>query len=108
MHSGTLSLREETTGGDSDCRKQTCLKSKIQSMRLIYYYMLHRTMNTDTETTVQLAGKTLQQLKSLGRKGETYNDIIIRLINEISREKIIARQYERLEEKDKIIRLEGT
>ncbi len=70
--------------------------------------MLHRTMNTDTETTVQLAGKTLQQLKSLGRKGETYNDIIIRLINEISREKIIARQYERLEEKDKIIRLEGT
>ncbi|MGC1121639.1 MAG: hypothetical protein WBA22_11155 [Candidatus Methanofastidiosia archaeon] len=64
-------------------------------------------MNTGKRTAILAVKKTREKLESLGRKGETCNDTITRLINEINREEIIRRQYERLREKDKFVSLEG-
>ncbi len=69
------------------------------------YIILYATYNHDTseKTTILVKKKTREQLKGLGRKGETYDDIIVRLMEKISHQEFIARQYERLEEKDKFI-----
>lgn len=63
-------------------------------------------MNTNEKTTILVTKKTREQLKTLGKKGETYNDIITRLMEEINRQEFITRQYKRLEEKDEFIPLE--
>jgi len=63
-------------------------------------------MNASEKTTILVTKKTREQLKILGRKGETYDDIIVRLMEGTSRQEFITRQYERLEEKDKFIPLE--
>lgn len=63
-------------------------------------------MNANERTAILVAKKTREQLRSLGRTGESDDDIIIRLINEINRQEIIKRQYKRLEEKDKFIPFE--
>lgn len=75
-------------------------------IKLICCYMLHIIMNANEKTTILVTKKTRKQLKALGRKGETYDNIIVRLMEEINRQEFIARQYERLEEKDKFIPLE--
>ncbi|MGD2249713.1 MAG: hypothetical protein PVF58_14995 [Candidatus Methanofastidiosia archaeon] len=62
-------------------------------------------MNTNEKTTILVTKKTREQLKTLGKKGETYNDIIIRLMEEITYQEFIARQYKRLKE-DEFIPLE--
>jgi predicted CopG family antitoxin len=77
------------------------------SIKLIYFCVSHIVMNTNGRTTIVVARKTREKLKSLGREGETYNDIIARLINEMNREEIVKRQYERLKEKDKFVPLES-
>jgi hypothetical protein len=63
-------------------------------------------MTANEKTTILVTKKTREQLKILGKKGETYNDIIIRLMEEINRQEFIARQYKRLEEKDEFVPLE--
>ena len=63
-------------------------------------------MNVNEKTTILVTRKTREQLKALGRKGETYDDIIVRLMEEMNRQEFIVRQYERLEEKNKFISLE--
>ena len=68
--------------------------------------MPHISMNVNEKTTILVTRKTREQLKALGRKGETYDDIIVRLMEEMNRQEFIVRQYERLEEKDKFIPLE--
>jgi hypothetical protein len=88
---------------------QSLPDNKVQSVKakLILSFILHRAMNTNKRTTIRVARKIRERLKSLGRKGETHNNTTMRLINETNREEIIRRQYERLEEKDKFISLEG-
>ena len=73
---------------------------------LIYTYATHIIMNENEKTTILVTKKTREQLKTLGRKGESYEDIITRLLKEIDRQEFIERQYERLKEKDKFIPLE--
>ena len=63
-------------------------------------------MNENEKTTILVTKKTREQLKTLGRKGESYEDIITRLLEEIDHQEFIARQYEGLNEKDKFIPLE--
>ncbi len=74
--------------------------------KVIYSYTQHIGMNVNEKTTILVTKKTRKQLKALGRKGETYDDIIVRLMEEINCQEFIARQYSRLEEKDKFIPLE--
>lgn len=63
-------------------------------------------MNANEKTTILVQKKTRDQLRALGKKGESYDDIIIRLLEEINRQEFIARQYKRLKEKDEFIPLE--
>lgn len=81
--------------------------NKRFSIRFIQCYVLNIAMNSKEKTTILVTRKTCEELKSLGRKGETYDDIITRLIREINRQEFIAQQYKKLEEKDKFIPLEG-
>lgn len=39
------------------------------------------------KTTVQLDRNLVEQIKEIGKKGETYNDIIARLLNEYMEER---------------------
>jgi hypothetical protein len=63
-------------------------------------------MNSNEKTTILVTKKTRNHLRALGRKGETYDDIITWLMEEVNYQKFIARQYERLKEKDEFISLE--
>lgn len=85
------------------------LDNEVQSVKanLILSFILHRALSTNERTTIRVARKIRERLKFSGRKGETHNDTTMRLINEINREEIIRRQYERLEEKDKFVSIEG-
>lgn len=41
-------------------------------------------MEMSGTTTIQLSVETREKLKGLGKKGETYDDVIIRLIESVS------------------------
>lgn len=68
--------------------------------------MFHVTMSTHERTTIRVLRETRGKLKALDRKEENCNDIVLKPINEINREEIIRRQYERLKEKDKFVLIE--
>jgi predicted CopG family antitoxin len=61
-------------------------------------------------TTIQIGVDTREQLKKFGHKGESYDDIIERLMTyceELNLEEIIDRRWERLQkEKDEYISLD--
>lgn len=61
-------------------------------------------------TTIQVDDETRDKLKKFGHKGETYDEIINRLMNyfeDLKMEKIIENRYKRLqEEKDEYVDLE--
>lgn len=54
-------------------------------------------------TTIALSEDTRDRLKAYGRKGETYEDIIIRFMDMVSREMYLEEVYKRLAEKDKFV-----
>jgi len=56
-------------------------------------------------TTIPLEAKTRDRLRSLGKKGETYDQILRRLISSAEYEEFMERQYERLEDKDAFVSL---
>ncbi|ATZ61708.2 MAG: hypothetical protein BME93_00770 [Methanosarcinales archaeon Met12] len=56
-------------------------------------------------TTIPVDKETRDRLKTFGLKGETYDDIINRMMEQIEYEKFMERLYRRLEEKDKFIPL---
>ncbi|MDI6640532.1 MAG: hypothetical protein QMD78_06895 [Methanocellales archaeon] len=57
-------------------------------------------------TTIPVDKETRDRLKTFGLKGETYDDIITRLMEQVEYEEFMERQYRRLEEKDKFIPLD--
>lgn len=57
-------------------------------------------------TTIPVDKETRDRLKIFGLKGETYDDIINRLMEQVEYEEFMERQYRRLEEKDKFIPLD--
>ncbi len=57
-------------------------------------------------TTIPLERKTREILKRFGRKGETYNDIVKKLIRYMEKQRFMQTQYEKLREKEKFIPLE--
>ena len=61
-------------------------------------------------TTIQIKKNTREKLKHLGHKGESYDNIIERLINyfeELNVEKLIEQRYKKLQkEKDQYISLD--
>lgn len=57
-------------------------------------------------TTITLSRGTRDALKELGRKGETYEDIIKWMMGKIEYEGFMDRQYDRLSEKEKYVSLD--
>jgi hypothetical protein len=51
-------------------------------------------------TTIPLEKETRERLRSLGRKGETYDQVLKRLISIAEYEEFMTRQYERLKDKN--------
>lgn len=57
-------------------------------------------------TTVPTTKEVRDRLKSFGRKGETYSDILTRMMDAVDKEEFMDRMYQRLEEKDKFVSLD--
>jgi len=57
-------------------------------------------------TTIPLEKETRDRIKSLGRKGETYDQILKRLISLAEYEGFMERQYERLRDKESFVPLD--
>lgn len=57
-------------------------------------------------TTIPVKKSVRDRLKQYGVKGETYNDILNRLMNELDYEMFMDRQYKKLEDKDAFISLD--
>ncbi|MGB9938323.1 DUF7557 family protein [Methanosarcina sp.] len=57
-------------------------------------------------TTIPVTKDVRDRLKQYGKKGETYTDILRRLMDEVDYETFMERQYKKLEEKDKFVSLD--
>jgi uncharacterized FlgJ-related protein len=57
-------------------------------------------------TTIPTTKVVRDRLKSYGQKGETYSDILIRMMDAIDKEEFMDRMYRRLEEKDQFVSLD--
>ena len=58
-------------------------------------------------TTIPVSRGTRDKLKSLGLKGETYDEIISRLMEMARYEEFMERQYALFKEKDKFVPLDA-
>ena len=57
-------------------------------------------------TTIPLAKDTRERLRSFGKKGETYDQILKRLISLAEYEGFMEKQYERLKDKEAFVSLD--
>ena len=57
-------------------------------------------------TTIPIQKETRDKLKTFGLKGETYDEVINRLMSQVEYEEFMERQYRRLGEKEKFIPLD--
>lgn len=57
-------------------------------------------------TTIPVTKDVRDRLKKYGLKGETYNEILKHLMDEVDYEAFMERQYKRLEEKEKFVNLD--
>jgi hypothetical protein len=57
-------------------------------------------------TTIPLENGTRDRLRSFGRKGETYDQVLRRLMTIAEYEEFMTRQHERLKEKNAFVSLD--
>jgi hypothetical protein len=57
-------------------------------------------------TTIPIERETRDRLRSLGKKGETYNEILRRLMSLAEYEDFMDRQYERLRDRKAFVSLD--
>lgn len=57
-------------------------------------------------TTIPVERETRDRLRSLGKKGETYDEILKRLMSLAAYEEFMDRQYERLKDKKAFVSLD--
>ncbi|ADI74079.1 conserved hypothetical protein [Methanohalobium evestigatum Z-7303] len=57
-------------------------------------------------TTIPTTKAVRDRLKSYGSKGETYSQILTRLMDEIDYESFMERQYKRLEDREYFVSLD--
>ena len=57
-------------------------------------------------TTIPLAMETREKLRSFGKKGETYDQILRRLMSLAEYEGFMEKQYERLKDKQAFVSLD--
>lgn len=61
--------------------------------------------NMSENTTISTTKVVRDRLKSYGQKGETYSDILNRLMDYVNMDEFMDRMYIRLEEKDQFVSL---
>ena len=57
-------------------------------------------------TTIPVERETRERLRSFGKKGETYDQILRRLLSLAEYEGFMERQYERLKDKEAFVSLD--
>ncbi len=57
-------------------------------------------------TTIPITKEVRNMLKSYGLKGETYDNILRRIIKQVDNEEFMERQYKLLQEKEKFVSLD--
>lgn len=57
----------------------------------------------DAQTSARLPKSVLQRLKGYGLKGETYADIIIKLMDRLDRDEYIEEQFRRARDKKNLV-----
>ncbi len=57
-------------------------------------------------TTIPTTKVVRDRLKSYGKKGETYSDILTKMMDAIDKEEFMDRMYRRLDEKDQFVSLD--
>ena len=57
-------------------------------------------------TTIPITKAVRNMLKSYGLKGETYDKILRRMMEQVDHEEFMERQYKLLQEKDKFLSLD--
>ncbi len=57
-------------------------------------------------TTIPITKEVRDMLKSYGSKGETYDNILRRIMKQVDIEDFMERQYKRLQEKDRFVSLD--
>lgn len=57
-------------------------------------------------TTIPTTKAVRDRLKTYGQKGETYTNILERLMDAVDKEEFMDRMYRRLEEKDQFVSLD--
>jgi len=57
-------------------------------------------------TTIPVEKETRERLRSFGKKGETYDQILRRLMSLAEYERFMEKQYERLKDKEAFISLD--
>ena len=57
-------------------------------------------------TTIPIEKETRDRLRSFGRKGETYDQVLRRLMSIAGYEEFMAKQYERLKDKSVFVSLD--
>ena len=57
-------------------------------------------------TTIPLEKETRDRLRSHGKKGETYDEILKRLMSIAEHEEFMERQYERLKDKSAFVSMD--
>ncbi|MDP2218184.1 MAG: hypothetical protein Q8J68_12975 [Methanolobus sp.] len=63
-------------------------------------------MTHNAPTTIPTTKVVRDRLKSYGQKGETYSDILERLMDKVDKDEFMDRMYRRLEEKDQFVSLD--
>jgi hypothetical protein len=57
-------------------------------------------------TTIPIEKETRDRLRAFGRKGETYDQVLRRLMSVAEYEEFMTRQYERLKDKSTFVSLD--
>jgi len=57
-------------------------------------------------TTIPITKTVRDMLKSYGLKGETYDNILRRMMEQVDHEEFMERQYKLLQEKDKFVSMD--
>jgi len=81
------------------------MKKRIEKTFIFYSYYSHHS-DTMKTTTIQVDTQTRDILKSLGKKGETYNDIIRKLIKRAQYVEFMEESYRILDTENNWVNLD--
>lgn len=62
--------------------------------------------STNDQITIPTTKSVRDRLKSYGQKGETYSEILERLMDAVDKDEFMDRMYRRLEEKNQFVLLD--